>query len=96
MSRRDTGFDKHDQPTTGPVEDRSRERGREPEPPLEIPWLAIDAHGRVHSVVYAANAIDASAGIPPGTSLYIGGPSAAHPGRPLWTENWRASRALSR
>lgn len=56
--------------------------------PDGIPWLALDASGRIHCVVYASDALDALRAIPPGTSLYIGGPCAEHPRRPWWTENW--------
>ena len=58
-----------------------------------IPWLALDPSGRIHAVVYAVDALAALREIPPGTSLYVGGPCAEHPGRPWWTENWPHVRA---
>jgi hypothetical protein len=57
-----------------------------------IPWLAVDPSGRIDCVVYAANALDAMRVIPPGTSLYVGGPCPEHPRRPWWTENWPNAR----
>lgn len=54
----------------------------------EIPWLALGPSGEVSCVVYACDGLAALRAIPPGTSLYVGGPSAEHPQRPWWVANW--------
>jgi hypothetical protein len=49
-------------------------------------WETFDADGAFLGTVTATNALEALDRCPPGTSVYVGGPSDAEPDRPWWAD----------
>lgn len=55
-----------------------------------IPWRTFDSDGNLVGLVFAPTALDATSDLPPGHSVYVGGPSPDEPERPWWIEAWNA------
>ena len=55
-----------------------------------LPWKVYDGEGVFVRLVLAENALDASANLPEGHSIYVGGPSPQEPTRRWWAAAWAA------
>ena len=55
-----------------------------------VPWRAFNPEGDFLGLVLAQNALEAIRSLPPGCSVYVGGPSATEPERSWWVDAWNS------